>query len=180
VCVCVCVCVCVLNLDNNRIIIFNISFDSTLWILNCLDALILARNILNISLWLPLLVISQSPNLILIKQSFTCFPTNCDLTLSLYADFIINHLFLYSKTRFKNYKINKIWLHLISQIFFCNDYTHDLIMNFLLNRFYSKSKKFMIETAVHMLIIAHMLYLAETPLSYIRSLSHNRRLYPNF
>ena len=55
-----------------------------------------------------------------------------------------------------------------SKIFFYNDYRHDVIMNFLLNSFQSKSNKFMMEPIDNV-------YLAEMPLSHI-SLSHNRRL----
>ena len=41
--------------------------------------------------------------------------------------------------------LNKTWRHPNSKIFFYNDYTHNLIMNFLLNSFQSKSNKFMVE-----------------------------------
>jgi len=56
-----------------------------------------------------------------------------------------------------------------SKIFFYNDYRHDVIMNFLLNSFQSKSNKFMMEPTA-------FISLAETSLSHIRCLSHNREL----
>jgi len=55
-----------------------------------------------------------------------------------------------------------------SKILFYNDYRHDLIMNFLLNSFQSKSNKFMVES------IDSVYYsLTET------LLSHNRGLFSN-
>ena len=58
----------------------------------------------------------------------------------------------------------------ILKFFFYNDYRRNLIMNFLLNSFQSKSNKFMMEPTV-------FIGLAETPLSHIRRLSHNRGLF---
>jgi len=72
------------------------------------------------------------------------------ILLDLHADFITQYLFLYNKTRFEDkiisttIKFDFIRFH---KSFFATT-MHDLIMNFLLNRFHTKNKKFMIETNI--------------------------------
>ena len=83
-------------------------------------------------------------------------------------EFIAKYLFLNNKQGL-NADLNETWRHPNSKILFYNDYRHDLIMNFLLNSFQSKSNKFMMEPTV-------FIGLAETPLSH-RRLFHNRGLY---
>jgi len=101
---CVYVCVCMCNL--NKKICFEI--------LNCLDALMLAKNTLSILYYFHALqCVSQSPNLIFtVKQiAISCFPMNIRSysiialihALIYYAIFILNY-----RTKFEISKHNKI------------------------------------------------------------------------
>ena len=110
VCVCVCVCMCVFVC----VILTKECFE----ILNCLDAFMLAKNILSILYYFHALQ-CVSPNLIFtVKEIAHVFLWIYDFTwllhaLIYYAIFILNY-----KTKFEISKHNKIWQHSILQIFF--------------------------------------------------------------
>jgi len=57
----------------------------------------------------------------------------------------LSNIYLLNNKQGLNAHLNETERHPNFKILFYNDYRHDLIMNFLLNSFQSKSNKFMVE-----------------------------------